>query len=244
MAILMPSLRRASNQAKAAICRSNLKNIALACLTYAQSNEDRLPTSFDEDRLFKQRNIAALKFPDPRFAYPWHYYLWAYHKDFKLYACPLVPKMMASSPASGGIWGGWRTDVPAFDNFTYKDGFNSIRSGYGYNNFLGGLGSKSPMKTADLSSNVGLFGDSWLRNPQYDAGRVFERAFAASYMYSTLSLTIYGDDRHAGRGKSKDGGNSGRAHVVFMDGHLEALRRDDVVSLPTDNWNDNVFYVK
>lgn len=43
LAILMPSLRRARDQAKGVTCRNNLKQIALAFTLYAEDNEGKFP---------------------------------------------------------------------------------------------------------------------------------------------------------------------------------------------------------
>ena len=51
VSILLPSLNRAREQAKTAICRSNLKNIGLAFMGYAIQNAEQLPPLGDTDPL-------------------------------------------------------------------------------------------------------------------------------------------------------------------------------------------------
>jgi prepilin-type processing-associated H-X9-DG protein/prepilin-type N-terminal cleavage/methylation domain-containing protein len=51
MAILMPSLNRAREQARTINCRSNLKNIGLAFMEYAIQNDEQLPPLGDTDPL-------------------------------------------------------------------------------------------------------------------------------------------------------------------------------------------------
>ena len=45
MGILMPTLKRAREQGKRMVCQSNLKQLALATILYADENDDRLPSS-------------------------------------------------------------------------------------------------------------------------------------------------------------------------------------------------------
>lgn len=47
MAILMPSLRRARDQARSVACRSNLRNWGIATTGYAHDNGDRLEVGYD-----------------------------------------------------------------------------------------------------------------------------------------------------------------------------------------------------
>jgi len=42
MAILMPALKRAKEQGERAVCLSNLKQLGLAWILYADDNEDKL----------------------------------------------------------------------------------------------------------------------------------------------------------------------------------------------------------
>jgi len=84
ISILLPALGRAKEQTKAAVCSSNLHQLALASTYYAQENQDRLPY------------IRGTKVPGSnplRYQYPYYQYdqlllFYKYLPDLKIYRCP------------------------------------------------------------------------------------------------------------------------------------------------------------
>ena len=63
MAILMPALKRAKEQAQATVCQANLKGYGLALTMYAQDNEDRFPnpreTYFTTDERLRTEAVSG-----------------------------------------------------------------------------------------------------------------------------------------------------------------------------------------
>ena len=81
MAILLPTLQRVRQQAKAVGCQSNLKQWCLIFAMYTNENETRFPVWVDSAQPWPQVLKA----------------LWPYHRDTNdLFLCP-----MALKPASG-----------------------------------------------------------------------------------------------------------------------------------------------
>jgi len=80
IAILLPSLQRAREQAKDTVCRSNLHQQGLNTNYYLQDNQDRLP---------------FIKGKTPPNNAPYYHYqimlrLWTYVKEFDIYHCPMA----------------------------------------------------------------------------------------------------------------------------------------------------------
>lgn len=97
IAILLPSLKRARDQAKDTVCRSNLHQLGLSIQYYVQDSGDRLPW------------IPGVPNPPPYQAYhhaPFKQYrqillLWPFLKDLKMYECPMAKQ----GNAKGGLPG-------------------------------------------------------------------------------------------------------------------------------------------
>ena len=239
LSILMPSLKKARDQAKSLICRVNLKTIGNSGLLYTMDNSDYFPPSHSPDDLSRDRYNCTRFYPDNKYKSPWYLYLYPYHKDFEIYRCPGYPQMAAYEVHSSGTWTSWYLTYPALDNFKYKDGSSWLLSGYGYNNFVGGwhLGAKpyEPKRVTEVPSYIGLFGDSWYRDPAYDRLAMFGRAFGATHMVWNGAWYTTADPRH-----------SEKADVSFADGHIGKLPREKVLNKNDVRgyWYNTVWYLK
>jgi prepilin-type N-terminal cleavage/methylation domain-containing protein/prepilin-type processing-associated H-X9-DG protein len=89
MAVLMPALNKAREQARSVVCRSNLKNYALAGTMYLQANNDKFPFSltciysratFTTEHPFECRWHDAGVVPDGP--------LWPYLQTKNIHCCP------------------------------------------------------------------------------------------------------------------------------------------------------------
>ena len=241
LSILMPSLKKARDQAQEMICMSHLKTIGNSGLLYTMDNSDYFPTSHSPDDLSNDRYNCTRYYPDSSYKSPWYLYLYPYHENFEIYRCPGYPKMVAYEVHGSGIWTSWYLGYPALDNFTYRDGYNYLRSGYGYNNFVGGwhLGAKGyePKRVTEVPSYVGLFGDSWLRNSGYDRYGLFGRTFGATHMMWNGAWLTTGDVRHS---------NFRKAVVAYVDGHIKKEPKEKVLNEfdVAGRFRDTVWYIK
>jgi prepilin-type N-terminal cleavage/methylation domain-containing protein/prepilin-type processing-associated H-X9-DG protein len=95
IAILLPSLRRARNQAKDTVCRAHMHQLGLAVQYYVQDSNDRLP--------WIPGRPPSPPTPPTYHSAPFKQYrhillLWPYLKDIEIYHCPRAK----SSSAKGG----------------------------------------------------------------------------------------------------------------------------------------------
>ena len=107
MAILMPALNRAREQGKRATCLSNLKQLTLAWILYADDNDDNLVNGDTEEYGTNPKRPAWVKrdwssgmtLVQKRDAIM-NGALWPYIKSLKLYKCPTVSKIFRSGSRS------------------------------------------------------------------------------------------------------------------------------------------------
>jgi prepilin-type N-terminal cleavage/methylation domain-containing protein len=92
MAVLMPSLNIAREQARSLTCRSNVRTLTLAWLMYKDENDGKLVCGFPEwaDRgSWVQVPPNAVNAPiEQKIEYIKRGTLWPYVKDVKVYRCP------------------------------------------------------------------------------------------------------------------------------------------------------------
>ena len=83
ISILLPALGRARSQAKGAVCMSNLRQLALCVVYYADENSYRLPYIRGTRSTSDPNAYGA-----PYYQYDQIFAMWRYNKDLKLYRCP------------------------------------------------------------------------------------------------------------------------------------------------------------
>ncbi len=100
MAILLPALNRVREQGKRAVCLSNLKQLSLAWIMYADENDGKLvngAAGFSNTTTGWGKHANELAWIDVRsFSAPWDSQiqdikegaLWPYLKDVDMYRCP------------------------------------------------------------------------------------------------------------------------------------------------------------
>ena len=244
LSILMPSLKKVRRQAQTVICTSYTKQLNLATLNYTSDNSDRLLPAHSPMYLDAHRFLAD-KFPDSKIKFPWQYYLWPYHKSWKIYRCPANPESYAVSVIRSP-WSIFWYNVPAFGNPRNNGELpNYLPCNFGYNNFIGGWsGGKNPyepLRLTELRSSIALFSDTYLPNPNYRS-----QQFSGIHIYEQAWAGCNVDFRHGARSRSLPQGTSGslvgldlrygsKANISFIDGHSELVGPKGVYW----GWQDN-----
>ncbi len=112
-AILFPVFAKAREKARQASCASNLKQIGLALLMYAQDYDERLPGY----------GVGP---------YHWNVLIYPYVKNLAIYQCPDSPRDPTQLNSSGRNW------IPGVNDTGCR-----IYSDYGYNYNGGAYGSRT-----------------------------------------------------------------------------------------------------
>ena len=140
MGILMPALGRARKQAKKLYCKTNLKNIHLAMVMYAEDNDGKTHRSPNQGVWYKYRSTLKGKIrttemldQDDSNAY-WGIAYFPYCKKVDTFVCPSSKYM---------------DDLGDYDNSDmYWDGT------YGLNTYLSGHGKKKVLLTKRPSERI------------------------------------------------------------------------------------------
>jgi prepilin-type processing-associated H-X9-DG protein len=108
ISILLPALGRARSQAKGTVCQSNLRQLGLAVVYYADDNSYHLPFI----RGVRDNSNDPNSCPhSPYYQYDQIFAMWRYNKDLKLYRCP--------SAVSGNSIKDYSTGSAPADRFGY-----------------------------------------------------------------------------------------------------------------------------
>lgn len=214
LAILMPSLQKARQQATALVCMVNTRSLGTATVLYASDNNDRYPQNYN---YISGYNTMAGPFWDDR--------LFPYvDKNFDVFLCPVVAQ---SSDGRRAI--AWLKARPSY-------GKGGHCKSYRINSILTGLDPNKPLDHRSYSTsavrnpaNVILFVDA---NPQpfsyaYSNGlRAFTDLWPLHYP-KFISGTTWTDSW----GNRARRGGSG---FTFADGHSESISW----KYSEDTWGD------
>jgi prepilin-type N-terminal cleavage/methylation domain-containing protein/prepilin-type processing-associated H-X9-DG protein len=124
MSILLPSLRRAKMQAKAAVCMSNLRQWAAVFLMYSNDNEGYFTEDYYE-------GISEADAMDPQYSmaggHQWPVLLLPYYSDAKLRFCPMATKSLSVEHRTA-FWAWIRADLIDPDRFWEASGSYGLNS--------------------------------------------------------------------------------------------------------------------
>jgi prepilin-type N-terminal cleavage/methylation domain-containing protein/prepilin-type processing-associated H-X9-DG protein len=210
IAVLLPSLSRARENAKAVACLSNLRQLGLAAQTYAASNDNRYPSS-----------ALAPSFTATSFvSVAW---------DFTT-STDFTTSISTATP--GLLWqGSSNAKIQQCPSFTGSANWASDPyTGYNYNASYIGRDSTSsittPPRTTDLThpQSTALFGDG-----QFAGG-------ANKFMRSPFASPF--DAAFSGRSAGTQGfRHLGKTNVLFADTHGEPLSTIFTTTYPFDQPN-------
>jgi prepilin-type N-terminal cleavage/methylation domain-containing protein/prepilin-type processing-associated H-X9-DG protein len=194
-AILFPVFARAREKARQANCQSNLKQIILATMMYAQDYDEMYVTSYAGYALAAGGNVY------------WMGLILPYTKNYQIFQCPSAQSFAEGNPANpqGTSYGhqhnnfGWTMNAPAMSQI------------------------QSPAQTI-YYSDVGRYNGDWatfVANPDTDNFSATGDYYTRRYDQCTScpgSLPCCGDattvvNRH-----------NGTCNVAFADGHVKAVR--------------------
>ena len=228
MAILMPALARVKRQARAVVCRSNMRNLGLAAMLYVEDYNGKFWSGWD---------LAWGPYP-PRQARHWTDQLLFYYKDRKVVFCPEATKIETRShPFWGGTFGAWGYNhIPTSTAFYGSLGNNGWCWDPPFGATLWGMDPAAFWKTPHVkgTSNIPLFGDCALRMtmPQHrntlvaDTPPAYEDIPLGEIWWQKIGLFCM--DRHMGH-----------VNIIFFD---SSVRKVGLKELWTLQWKTRAYY--
>ena len=244
--LLLPALARAREKARSAACVSNLKQIGLAIIMYAEEDRQNLaPLAFPQANYWDMFGTACPEEYNNISAWAtWAYLLVANQNlDTNLFAClasksglKMTIKQIKPDPTDPGTWQHNPTDI-----------------GYGINTYLStplyrpewgmaGLGwtlAFSPMDSWKIASSAIMVGDS---NYALALGYpndtwLDERAHVANANYggNNDGWILRSDPLDVTNPNVSYQRHLSGSNVAFCDGHVAVVRQIDAYELPSDN---------
>lgn len=203
-AILFPVFAKAREAARATTCKSNLKQIGTAAAMYSQDYDEKIVVSYD-----------GYANPYGGTTY-WMYFILPYTKNVGIYTCPSTSLNREAN-----------LNNPQVTSY-----------GHQHNNLGWGLGSAPAM--ADIQrpaetiyfSDVARFTGDWptfVANPDTDQITLTGNGATYTRRYDQCT-SCPGTPGCCGDAFTVAGRHSGQCNIVYLDGHVKAVRPTQVTS--------------
>lgn len=215
ISILLPALGKAREQAKEAVCKSNLRQLCIATTYYTQDNKSRLP--------WIKGSPAASNAPPtnaPFYQYQQIFQLWPYAKDLKIFICPTArgdtsvkayPQSIPTSP-------NYVPGASYYTTFKSDDWFlKAFREGWWPH--INPTATPGPI-IPELYTEYWFNDWSWSAVsggepiPQISGGKIDRIPLPNNAVLMTDARWELRKPRH-----------DGSIHLAFLDGHVEKVRR-------------------
>lgn len=128
-AILFPVFAQAKEAAKASANLSNLKQIALGHLQYANDNDDNFALALRSESVASQQQVyppsaGVTLATSPAGIITWHEMIYPYTKNRDIYVSPLDSSVSGAGPIKAFNQGQYYGVVPRAEALAYRDGNN------------------------------------------------------------------------------------------------------------------------
>ena len=225
LSVLMPSLRKASEQAKFIICKSNLHNYALAGSMYLDSNNNAFPhptvciyswSTFTAEHPGDCRWHDAGVTPDGP--------MWPYLKSKDVHRCP---SFAAIARTRGTKHPGHIASIPIEPTFTYSMN-GRLGAGDSYEPLGDKLGQMTKLGQVKRPGRVLFFTEEniWIiRKNNGDALTLSN--FALNNMHFGTQRYGMGDCIATFHKATDSAMNTGYSNVLFVDGHVSGEKAYD-----------------
>ncbi len=190
MSILMPTLQRARKQAKAVVCKSNLRQWGIIFSMYTMDNDGYFPSGSSGKM--------------------WTEVLEPYYQEPDLRCCPMATKL-ASPEGAPDPWGGKFLAWGVFDQTYAQLGLEGVYGSYGMNGYVSnpapevkdpwGRDTKNNWRSADVKggANIPLFLDCvWLGGLPEDCDQPPEYDGECQFGLVEPGMKAFCIDRHKG----------------------------------------------
>jgi prepilin-type N-terminal cleavage/methylation domain-containing protein/prepilin-type processing-associated H-X9-DG protein len=219
VAILIPSLGKAREQARRVVCQSNLCQLQKANVFYLQTFKGIFPP-----HRFKAK--AGESDVDPNGEKHWFHLLEKYSKSREIPHCPTLG---TRSQKDANLWS-WKYD--------------SRNIGYGYNAFFLGLYNHPDMEQAGHITGRLWWREGWIKQPTVnilmaDSNPKPDGDWSSTLWWPYIAAQqegVNGTRHRSGSGRDGEAGN-----IVFNDGHAE-YRRTRFINPKFDLTNEFIQY--
>lgn len=208
-AILFPVFARARENARRASCQSNLKQVGLAMVQYAQDYDERMPSLRLNGPANGQRNL-------------WFYLIYPYTKSTQVLICP--------SDTNNNVF---------TDTYWLPAGTTATRISYGYNYRLGNMNYDTigvPLAAIQFPSKTVMVTDiggipsaapatTWAKKPINTT--VTPPWILLDASVPNVTNTASADDAHFAAPLPR---HLETSNVAFADGHVKAMRVESFYS--------------
>jgi prepilin-type N-terminal cleavage/methylation domain-containing protein/prepilin-type processing-associated H-X9-DG protein len=214
-AILFPVFARARENARKAVCMSNLKQIGLGLMMYVQDFDETYPVSY-----FAGAPAGKLT---------WYDVINPYVKNDQVFVCPTAGKI-ESTDASDPSSGGYGFNVGG----THTDSGTGIGNGFGYRSqatYWDTPSGTGPLKLAgvDEPSNTFIICDP------ASNGYVHNGWIAVGYSTAAYMPVLHGGRVGPFTGTATTPPLSGGGNYVFADGHVKFIQASQAFG--SAKWN-------
>jgi len=206
MALLLPALGRAREQAKFTVCKSNLKSYGMMAFMYIDDNDGKMPNawaSFYSQRTYRSEPHRYCRWHNPDFdlvKYPEYAGpFWRYLEGKDIHICPSFPGI---AHRYGPNHPEHVEGVPIEPNYNYS-----------MNSYL----SEKNVNTVTRHSEIFFFGEEnlWITAP-YN-----------SYAFNDTAMCVYEKWDSFGTFHLTRDPEGGVVNAVFLDGRAQTVHRED-----------------
>jgi len=244
-AMLLPALSQARERARAAVCMSNLKQIALGFYMYAQDWDDYLPPygdSFTGDWWSVWPNVELWSHKIAKYTETKVFQTYNMPKDKQgCWRCPTVPDFLIG-------WGGtYGYGVPI--GCDWNNGTWATHWGFHWSaDILNGDAPWLKLSKVKRSSEIVLVGDACAYPPYPGSGDIRDQSVriqlkdlveqsASSTMW--CPVCVYWNDAYGNTTRGPSNRHNGGANLAFVDGHVEWVSIVDSLGNRNDMFGHN-----
>lgn len=215
--ILFPVFARARENARRSSCQSNLKQLMLGTIQYAQDYDETLPSynvSYNSQENFTEYGGGAWTEVHPTYVnWYWMAFIYPYVKNTQVYLCPSA-QAIGNLPGYTGATGAYGQRYWAGQ----LQGSYAINISGNYANYTGCNGKRvegAKLATIDKSSETVFLEDGNEEN-SVAVGIIYNASCAISDDTSYFKNTV--EDRHLGG-----------SNLAFVDGHVKWRSKTDIL---------------
>ena len=232
IAILMPALNRAREQAKFTVCKTNLHQYGTAMVMYLSENDDQFPRSYRSIFVRDTRDgDGSCQWHNGGYDYERKIYtdssgtrhenaningpLWKYLDTMDVHLCPTFRTFALKF---GNLHSGHNPDIPIEPQYSYSQ--NNYLGGVGYGSLNTYIGVKKGTQAINPSQVLLFVEETVWKIPGYATHVLNDTCFWSRHPKDISGINI-GDCIATYHNTSMSQRNEGWGNSVYVDGHVD-----------------------